>query len=190
LSERQLCWISYVNEYGPTLHYIEGPHNVIADTFSRLSRKDMPSALVGKKVAHIVSNSESNNEIESLGSSLTDDKEILECLLNLLCVSFNKKQKHAKRRKIDTRKSPSKKKAKTLVTLYNQNHCYICDSNVEHCYLNLPEDLVEDNPLDLENIKEKQDGDNDLSRSILKHPTWYSPKNINDVNDILCYQTR
>ncbi len=26
--------------------------NVITDTFSRLSRKDVPSALVGKKVAH------------------------------------------------------------------------------------------------------------------------------------------
>ena len=56
---------------------------------------------------------------------------------------------------IDNRKSQPKEKAETLVTEYNQNHCYICDSNVEHCYLNLPEDMVEDNPLDLENIKEK-----------------------------------
>jgi hypothetical protein len=96
-SERQLHWISYVDEHGPTLHYIEGPCNVIADTFSRLSRKDVPSSLVGKKVAHIVSNSESNNEIESLGSSLTeDDKEIRACLLNLPCISSNKKQRHKK----------------------------------------------------------------------------------------------
>ncbi len=100
-SERRLGWISYVDEYGPTLHYIEGPHNVTADTFSRLSRRDVPSSLVGKKVAHIVSNSESNNEIESLGSSLTDGKEILECLLTLLCISSNKKERHAKHRKID-----------------------------------------------------------------------------------------
>ncbi len=91
-SGRRLRWISYVDEYGPTLHYIKGPHNVIADTFSRLSHKDVPSALGGKKVAHNVSNSESNNEIESLGSSLTDDKEILECLLNLPCISSKKKQ--------------------------------------------------------------------------------------------------
>jgi hypothetical protein len=148
----------------------------------------VPSSLVGKKVTHIVSNSESNNEIESLlGSSLTDDKEILECLLNLWCISSNKKQRHAKRRKIDNRKSLPEKKAKMLVTEYNQNHCHICDSNVEHCYLNLPEDMVEHNPLDLENIKEKQDEDNDLSQSLMRHPTWYSRKNINDVNDILCY---
>ena len=58
LSEQRLRWISYVDEYGPTIHYIEGPHNVIADTFSRLLRKDVPSTLVGKKAAHIVSDSE------------------------------------------------------------------------------------------------------------------------------------
>jgi hypothetical protein len=33
------------------------------------------------------------------------------------------------------------------------------DSRVEQCYLHLPEDMVEDNPLDLENIKERQDND-------------------------------
>ncbi len=113
MSERRLHWISYVDEYGPTLHYIEEQCNVIADTLSRLLRKDVPSALVGKKVAHTGSNSESNNEIESLGSSLTDDTEILECLLNPPCISSNKKQRHAKHRKTDNRKSLPKKKAKT-----------------------------------------------------------------------------
>jgi hypothetical protein len=85
-------------------------------------------------------------------------------------------------RKNYNRKSLPKKKAKTLVTDYYQNHCHDCDSNVEHCYLNLPEDMVGDNPLDLENIKEKQDEDNDLSQSLMRHPTWYSCKIINDVN--------
>jgi hypothetical protein len=47
--------------------------------------------------------------------------------------------------------------------------------------------MVEDNPLDLENIKEKQDEDNDLQKSLTKHPTFYSRKNINDINNILCY---
>ncbi len=58
LSEQWLRWISYVDEYGPKINYIEGPHNVIADRFSRLSCKDVPSTLVGKKAAHVVSNSE------------------------------------------------------------------------------------------------------------------------------------
>jgi hypothetical protein len=47
--------------------------------------------------------------------------------------------------------------------------------------------MVEDNPLGLENIREKQDEDNDLYPSLTKHLTWYSCKNINDVNNILCY---
>ena len=80
LSEQQLRWIPHVDEYGPTIHYIEGPHNVSADSFSRLSRKDVPSALVGKKATHVVSDS----ELESLYSSLIDNEEILQCFLNLL----------------------------------------------------------------------------------------------------------
>ncbi len=47
--------------------------------------------------------------------------------------------------------------------------------------------MVEDNPLDLENIKEKQDDDDRLIQSTVKHPTLYSRKTINDVEDILCY---
>ena len=77
---------------------------------------------------------------------------------------------------------------KSLLLLSSSDgNIYFCDSNVENWYLNLPEDMVEENPLDLENIKEKQDKDNDLSQSLTRHPTWYSHKNVNDVNDILCY---
>jgi hypothetical protein len=39
----------YVDEYSPTLHCVEDPRNVIADTFSRLSLQDDTPALVGKK---------------------------------------------------------------------------------------------------------------------------------------------
>jgi hypothetical protein len=178
----------HVDEYGPELHYIKGPRNVIADTFSRLSCNDESSPLVGKKAANVISNSKSDNDNESLYSSMIDDKEILNCLLSLQCISSNKKQKrrHAKRRKTDNRKTLPKKKAKTLVTQYNQNHCHHYDT-VEQCYLNLPEDMVEDNPFNLENIKERQDEDDRLIQSTVKHPTWYSRRTINDVEDILCY---
>jgi hypothetical protein len=47
-SQQHLCWISYVDEYGPELHYVEEPHNVIADTFSRLSHNDVSSPLWGR----------------------------------------------------------------------------------------------------------------------------------------------
>ncbi len=36
---------------------------------------------------------------------------------------------------------------------------HIYDYTVEQWYLNLPEDMVEDNPLDLDNIKERQGHD-------------------------------
>ncbi len=96
LSERQLCWISYVDEYGPNLHYIEGPCNVIADTFSRILRKDVPSTLVGKKVAH----SSSDSELESLYSSLIDNEEILQCFINLpRCLLNKEKEERPKKRR-------------------------------------------------------------------------------------------
>jgi hypothetical protein len=187
-SQQRLHWISYVDQYGPELHYIEGPHNVIADTFSSFLRNDESSPLVGKKAAHVIINFESDNDNESLYSSIIDDKEILHCLLSLPCISSNKEQKrrHVKRRKTDNRKTLPKKKAKTLVIQYNQNHCHH-NNIVEQCYFNLPEDMVEDNPLDLENIQERQDEDYRLIQSTVKHPTWYSCKTINDVEDILCY---
>ena len=79
------------------------------------------------------------------------DREILDCLLNLPSISSNKK-----------RKRKDNRKARTLVTQYNQNHCHH-NVTVEQYYLNLHEDMVEDNPLDLENIKERQDKDDRLT---------------------------
>jgi hypothetical protein len=72
-SQRRLCWISYVDEYGPEYHYVEGPRNVIADTFSRLLHSNVSSSLVGKKAAYVESNSESGNRNESSHSLLMDD---------------------------------------------------------------------------------------------------------------------
>ena len=50
-TQQVLCWRTYVEGYGPTFHYIEGPKNVIADTFSRLHRNDGTQPLVGKIAA-------------------------------------------------------------------------------------------------------------------------------------------
>ena len=61
---------------------------------------------------------------------------------------------------------------------------HIYDSTVEQCYLNLPEDMVEDNPLDLENIKDMRPWCK-TQASTIKYPEWYSHKTINDVENIL-----
>jgi hypothetical protein len=150
-SERRLRWISYVDEYSPTLHYVEGPRNVIADTFSRLSRLDDTSALVGKKAI--------TEDSESASYSIFDDEEIFNCLVYLPCFTSRKRKKS----KLKKRK----------------RH--------DQCYLNLPEDIIEDNPLDIENIKEKQIEDEKLQQSVIKHPEWYSHKTFNDIRDVLCY---
>ncbi len=101
---------------------------------------------MGKKAANVVSNSESDNEYDSLYLSLLDDKEILDCLLNLPCFSSNKKRKRKdNKQKKDNRKTLPKKKTRTLVTDNNKNHCHH-SVTVEQYYLNLPEDMVEDNP--------------------------------------------
>ncbi len=135
----------------------------------------MPSTLVGKKAAHVVSDS----ELDSLHSSLIDNEEILQCFLNLpWYLLTNEKEKRPKK---------CRKYSADTHSLAHNGHNNFCDSNAEHCYLNLPEDMVEDNLLDLENIKEKQDEDNDLQQPLTKHPDWYSRKNINDINNILYY---
>ncbi len=73
-SQRRLRWISYVDEYGPKLNYIEGPRNVIADTFTRLSCNDESLPLVGKKAANVISNYESDNDNESFYSSIIEQR--------------------------------------------------------------------------------------------------------------------
>jgi hypothetical protein len=75
------------------LHYVKGPRNVIADTFSRLSHSYVSSPLVGKKAANVVRDSVSNNKNESSHSLLLDDRDIIDCLTNLPCLYSRKKKK-------------------------------------------------------------------------------------------------
>ncbi len=64
---------------------MEGPLNVIADIFSRLSRLDDTPALVGKKAI---------TEDSNLASYFTyDDGEIFNCLVHLPCLTNLKKRK-------------------------------------------------------------------------------------------------
>jgi hypothetical protein len=154
---------------------------VIADTFSRLLHSDVSSPLVGKKAAYIDSNSENGNRTESSHSLLMNDRDITDCLINLPCFPSRKKKegRPTKRRKCSQTISDDQNKPKSL------SHTY--DSTVEQCYLNLPKDMVEDNPLDLENIKERQDHDEKLMQSAVKCPEWYICKSINNIDNILCY---
>jgi hypothetical protein len=160
---------------------MEGPHNVIADTFSRLSRSDVSSPLVGKIAANVISSSECGSRNESSHSLLMDNRDITDCLMNLPCFPPRKKK--------EGRPTKCRKCSETILDEQDKpklsSHTY--DSTVEQCYLYLPESMVEDNPLDLENIKERLNHDEKLMQSAVKYPEWYTCKTINNVDDILCY---
>ncbi len=75
-SQRRLQWTSYVDEYGPRLHYSKRPSNVIADTFLCMPMQDTTSlAMVGKE--------ESNTDSLDCHFSFTDDREMMECFTHL-----------------------------------------------------------------------------------------------------------
>ena len=64
--------------------------------------------------------------------------------------------------------------------------CFKCLPDKE-CYLNLPDDTVDTNPLDMKNIKEQQDADDALLQHAIKYADQYTCKHIGAINDILCY---
>ena len=70
-----------MEEYSPTLHYIKGPNNVIADAFSRLDQIDDSQYLEGNN-----SPLEITRDLEQ-GCDIVQDSQMLECFLNLPCLN-------------------------------------------------------------------------------------------------------
>jgi hypothetical protein len=75
-SQRRLRWISYVDEYGPTLHYIKGPNNVIADTFLRMPMKTTTTLIM-------VGTEESTTDPLDCHFLITDDSDLMKCIAYL-----------------------------------------------------------------------------------------------------------
>jgi hypothetical protein len=57
----------------------------------------------------------------------------------------------------------------------------------KECYLNLPDNMVDSTPLDMENIKEQQNADDALLKHATKYVDQYMCKHIGTIDDILCY---
>jgi hypothetical protein len=57
----------------------------------------------------------------------------------------------------------------------------------KECYLNLPDDMVDTNPLDMVTVKEQQDADDALLQHATKYAYQYKHKHISTIDDILCY---
>jgi len=84
-SQRVLRRRLYLEDYSPTFKYIEGPNNVIADTFSRLDRRDSP-VMVGKNApSNGTSDNTFNNQDEyDLGyCSIFNDPHLVQCFTAL-----------------------------------------------------------------------------------------------------------
>ena len=60
--------------------------------------------------------------------------------------------------------------------------------NAEDSFLNIPSNMDEDNPLDMETVKEQQQAtDAVLQRRVLRYPDQYTTKRIGMVKDIICH---
>ena len=72
-TQRVLRLRSYVEEYSPKLHYIEGPKNILADNFSRLHRLPTPIELSTAPSLVPVSDESEPDEVD--GYSIDDEIE-------------------------------------------------------------------------------------------------------------------
>lgn len=64
--------------------------------------------------------------------------------------------------------------------------CFNC-LDAEDSFLNIPSKMDEENPLDMETIKEQQASDATLQRRILSYPDRYTTKRIGTVEGIVCH---
>ena len=74
-SQRVMRWRAYVEEYAPTLYYIKGEKNILADTFSRLPRLDQEDGKVELTDAYFAEADEFHD--------LLEDDDLFECFLSL-----------------------------------------------------------------------------------------------------------
>jgi hypothetical protein len=89
MMQRVLRWHNKVKEHSPTLHYIEGPRNILADNLSRLHCLVTPAQIAeGKSLVDPAVVSDNNDEVyfldqENAGFNNSELMEMLECYLNL-----------------------------------------------------------------------------------------------------------
>jgi hypothetical protein len=89
-TQHVLCWRTKIEEFSPMLHYIEGPHNILADNLSKLHRLVTPAQIAeGKTLVElaVVSIEEEDKAyfLDQEYSGLYNENlwECIECYLNL-----------------------------------------------------------------------------------------------------------
>ena len=183
-TQRVLRWRTYVEEYSPTFHYIEGPKNVIADTFSRLHRNDGTQPLVGK----IAAPSRILNGVLKPSSDSTEEEDNF-------YTDFKKHKSTARlfstitQRDNPNRNTIETKKEHSFYSLMDEPELMDCllATTYEESYLNLPFENLEENPLNLSNMRDKQYECKDIQRWKEKYPKSFIKKEIGTVPDLICY---
>ncbi len=160
-TQRVLRWRNKVEKYSPTLHYIEGPCNILADNLSRLHCLVTPAQIVeGKSLVDpaVVSDNEDKGYFLDQEYAGLDDIELaeaFECYLNLPAIS------HPERNPLNYAhiREQQQQDAKLLalqaqhpdnyVTLQldpdvNEIICYKKDPTQDNWKLALPDSMVED----------------------------------------------
>jgi hypothetical protein len=84
-TQRVLRWRLFLEEYGPTFHYIAGKNSLAADALSRLpfSERQISSPSPGpfpEKPADVV---RPPKRVDSFYSFVTDDPDLLDCFVHL-----------------------------------------------------------------------------------------------------------
>ena len=88
-SQRVLRWRLFIEEFHPIFHYIKGAQNTLADALSRLPRLEKGEEMTAshpklhqQSLSAGIGMPTPETSGESLASSILDDEEIVQCLLN------------------------------------------------------------------------------------------------------------
>ena len=184
-TQRVIRWRLFVEEYSPKLEYIKGELNNIADTLSRLHRKDDSQSIVGKNNAPFKDITNIPNKYKSTKRFGDSSHAIMEEILEEFRDDFRDITSYTSNGFYSMEEDPEM--IQCFASLAKPEMDFFKFIKQHDCFLNLPDVEMDKNPLNIENIKEQQDEDPELQRMLEKYPNSYFFKNIGTTRKVICY---